>query len=142
MNTMLVALDGQATRTMAYPCGDETAGGASYVDAARPLLAAARGYRRGGKDLADPRSVDTHRVPGWAVDGSSGEEMTAWVEEAMRSGSLAVFIFHGVGGGSSINVAREEHRKLLAWLHAHRQQVWIAPFRQVMEYVQAERRRP
>jgi sialate O-acetylesterase len=104
------------------------------------MLTAARGYKRGGKELADPRSVDVHRVPGWAVDGSSGPEMIAWVEEAARSGSLAVFIFHGVGGGHSINVAREDHRKLLEWLNTNRDRVWTAPFLKVIEHVLAERK--
>ncbi len=140
MNTMLVALDARTTRTLAYPCGDETAGGASYVNAVRPLSTAARGYKRGGKEVADPRSVDVHRVPGWAVDGSSGPGMIAWAEEAARSGSLAVFIFHGVGGGHGINVAREDHRKLLEWLDKHRDRVWTAPFLTVMEYVITERK--
>jgi sialate O-acetylesterase len=92
--------------------------------------------------LADPRTVDTLRVPGWAVEGSSGKEMIAWVEEAMRTGLLAVFIFHGVGGGSDINVGRDDHRVLLEWLHAHRQRVWVAPFLQTMQYVISERGKP
>jgi len=141
MNTLLLAVDAQSVRTLAYPCGDEIAGGASYVDTIRPEVPAARGYRRGGKDLAGPRTVDPYRVPGWAVEGASGAELIAWVEEAAQSGKLAVFIFHGVGGGHSINVARESHAELLKWLDAHRDRVWTAPFLKVMEHVMAERNR-
>ena len=41
-NTTLLALDGETVRTLGYNCGDTTAGGQSYVDAARPLFLAAR----------------------------------------------------------------------------------------------------
>jgi hypothetical protein len=141
MNSLLEAVDGQTARTMAYPCGDETAGGASYVDAIRPFLVAARAYKDSYRALADPRAVDVHRVPSWALRDNTGAEMIAWVEQAIRDGALAVFTFHGVGGGHNINVGREDHRKLLSWLDANRSRVWTAPFREVMQHVIAERKR-
>lgn len=141
MNTLLFAVDGRTGRTLAYTCGDEVvAGGASFVDDIRPLFPSARAYKHAFKGLADPREVDPHRVPSWALAGESGEEMIAWVEDAMRSGRLAVFTFHGVGGGHNINVAREDHRKLVEWLAANRGRVWTAPFHTVMEHVLAARK--
>jgi peptidoglycan/xylan/chitin deacetylase (PgdA/CDA1 family) len=141
MNALLLAVDGLNARTLAYTCGDEIAGGVSYVDAIRPLFRAARAYKDGYRALADPRTLDLHRVPSWALKDNTATEMTAWVEEAMPSGALAVFTFHGVGGGHDINVAREEHRKFLSWLDANRSRVWTAPFLRVMEHVTAERKR-
>jgi sialate O-acetylesterase len=141
MNTLLYGVDAKRARTMAYSCGDEFAGGASYVDSVRPLLRAARAYKDSYRALADPRAADTHRVPSWSVKDNTAAEMIAWVEEAVQAGSLAVFTFHGVGGGHSINVGREDHRKLLAWLAANRERVWTAPFLEVMEHVIAERKR-
>ncbi len=141
MNVLLSAVDGQHVRTFAYPCGDEVAGGASYVDAIHPLFRAARAYRDGVKtSLVNPWTVDPYRVPARAVDGDSATDMIAWVEEAISSGKLAVFAFHGVGGGHSLNVAREEHRKLLTWLDANRGRVWTAPFLEVMGYIAVERK--
>lgn len=141
MNTMLFAVDGLNARTLAYTCGDEIAGGASYVNAIRPLFPAARAYKTSYRSLADPRTLDPHRVPSWALQDNTAAEMIAWVEEAMRTGALAVFTFHGVGGGHNINVAREEHRKFLSWLDTNRSRVWTAPFLKVMEHVAAERKR-
>ncbi len=140
MNTLLYAVDGQDSRTLAYTCGDEVAGGISFVDKIRPMFPAARAYQHAFKALADPRTVDTHRVPSWALAKESGEEMIAWVEEALRSGSLAVFTFHGVGGGHGISIGREDHRKLLAWLAANRSRVWTAPFQTVMAHVLSVRK--
>lgn len=141
MNTLLHAVDGLDVRTMAYTCGDETAGGASYVDSIRPLFTAARAYKNAFKGLADPRTLDPYRVPTWALNMNTGAEMIAWVEQAMESGSLAVFTFHGVGGGHKFDIGREDHRKLVAWLDANRGRVWTAPFVKVMEHVLAERQR-
>ncbi len=71
MNTMLLALDGQATRTLAYNCAETVAGGESYVDAMRPLFLAARI----GDDriVEDPAAVDPFLVPSWAVENTSGK---------------------------------------------------------------------
>ncbi len=141
MNTLLNAVDGQQARTLAYTCGDETVRGVSFVDQIQPLVPAARAYRHAFRALADPVTLDPYRVPSWALIGNKGEEMIAWGEEAIRSGTLAVYTFHGVGGGHGINVDREAHQALLRWLNSNRAQVWTAPFVKIMAHVMAERQR-
>jgi peptidoglycan/xylan/chitin deacetylase (PgdA/CDA1 family) len=138
-NTTLLALDGETVRTLGYNCGDTTAGGQSYVDAARPLFLAARI----GEDriAADVRALDPMLVPSWMVQDVTGEQMIAFVKKAVDAGGLAVFMFHGVGGGHSINISREAHQQLLAWLAANRQTVWTDTFRAVMAHVTAEQKR-
>jgi peptidoglycan/xylan/chitin deacetylase (PgdA/CDA1 family) len=138
-NTTLLAVDGETVRTLGYNCGDTTAGGASYVDAARSLFLAGRI----GEDriVADVRALDPMLVPSWMVQGVSGEEMIAFVKKAIDAGGLAVFMFHGVGGGHSINVSREAHRQLIDWLTANRETVWTDTFRSVMKHVVAEQNR-
>lgn len=135
MNTMLLALDGPRPRTFAYNCTDTTAGGESYVDALRPLFLAAR--IGGERIVEDVRGLDPFRVPSWAFEGASGPQMIAFVQKAVDAGGLAVFQFHGVGGGW-IAVSREAHRELLEWLAAHRELVWTGTFRDVMAHVRAE----
>jgi len=138
-NTTLLALDGQTVRTLGYNCGDTTAGGQSYVDAARPLFLAARI----GEDriAADVRALDPMLVPSWMVQDVTGEQMIGFVKKAVDVGGLAVFMFHGVGGGHSINISREAHQQLLAWLAGNRQTVWTDTFRSVMTHVTAEQQR-
>ncbi len=139
MNATLLAVDGETVRTFAYNCGDTTAGGESYVEALRPLFLAARA----GEDriVTDPRTLDPMLVPSWMVRDVTGEEMIAFVRKAVDASGMAVFMFHGVGGGHSIDVSREAHRQLLAWLAAHRQTVWTGTFRSVMTHVVAEQKR-
>lgn len=141
MNTLLDAIDGRQARTFAYTCGDETVRGVSFVDQIQPLVFAARAYRHAYRALADPLTLDPYRVPSWAILNHKGEEMIAWAEEAIQTGALAVFTFHGVGGGHNLNVGREDHQTLLRWLDAHRARVWTAPFAQILAHVMAERQR-
>jgi peptidoglycan/xylan/chitin deacetylase (PgdA/CDA1 family) len=138
MNTTLLAVDGETTRTLAYNCCDTTAGGRSYVDAVRPLFLAARA----GDDriAADASTLDPMLVPSWAATDVTGAQLVAFAREAVDAGGLAVFQFHGVGG-EWIPVSREAHRELLAWLAANRQTVWTETFARVMAHVRAEQTR-
>jgi peptidoglycan/xylan/chitin deacetylase (PgdA/CDA1 family) len=139
MNTTLLAIDGETTRTLAYNCCDTTAGGRSYVDAVRPLFLAARA----GEDriAADVGALDPMLVPSWAATNVTGAQLIAFARKARDEGGLAVFQFHGIGG-EWIPVSREAHRELLAWLAANRQTVWSDTFKRVMTHVTAERKRP
>jgi sialate O-acetylesterase len=139
MSTTLTALDGERTRTYAYTCSDHTAGGVSFVDELRPLFLAARAGHH--EIVSDMRALDIHLVESWSVRDVTGEEMTAFVSRAVQAGGMAVFMFHGVGGGHNINISRQAHRKLLAWLDANRELVWTDTFLKVMEHVIAERKR-
>lgn len=138
MNTTLLAIDGETTRTFAYNCCDTTAGGQSYVDAIRPLFLAARaGDDRIATDL---RALDPMLVPSWAATDVAGAQLIAFAQKAVDAGGLAVFQFHGIGG-EWISVSREAHRELLAWLAANRKTVWTDTFKRVMTHVTAEQRR-
>jgi sialate O-acetylesterase len=117
-----------------------TAGGVPYIDALRPLFPAARG----GEDevvVTDLRALDLHHVTGWMVAKVSGEAMINFVKKAVDAGGLAVVMFHGVGGGHAINVGREAHRQLLAWLDQNRKLVWTDTFLNVTQHIAAERQR-
>jgi peptidoglycan/xylan/chitin deacetylase (PgdA/CDA1 family) len=139
MNTTLLALDGQVVRTFGYNCGDTTAGGQSYVEALRPMFLAARAV--GDKITDDVYTLDPMLVPSWIPQNVTGEQLIAFAKKALDAGGLAVFTFHGVGGGHSIDVPREAHHQLLAWLDANRRAVWTDTFRNVMTHVVAERTR-
>jgi peptidoglycan-N-acetylglucosamine deacetylase len=139
MNTLLYATDNQRSRTYAYPCGDQVAGGESFVDALRPLFVAARALD--GKAPVDLKTLDLHRVPSSGASKVTAAKMIDWVNQAIDARTLVVFRFHGVGGGHSINIEREDHQKLLAWLARNHDRIWTAPFVTVTEHVAAERTR-
>jgi peptidoglycan/xylan/chitin deacetylase (PgdA/CDA1 family) len=139
MNTTLLALDGEPVRTFAYNCADTTAGGHSYVEALRPLFLAARAGEE--RIAADVAALDPMLVPSWMVRNVTGAEMIGFVAKAVDAGGLAVFMFHGVGGGHDIDIAREAHRELVGWLAAQRGTVWTDTFGRVMTHVLAEQKR-
>ena len=138
MNTTLLALDGETTRTFTYDCCDTTAGGRSYVDAIRPLFLAARA----GEDriAGDVSALDPVLVPSWAATDVSGAQLIAFAQKALDAGGLAVFQFHGIGG-EWIPVSREAHRELVGWLAANRARAWTDTFKRVMTHVEGEQRR-
>lgn len=138
MNTLLEAVDGKHERTYAYTCSDYEAGGESFVDSLRHLFTAARGD---GEIPLDMRDVDIHLVPSWSAKEVSGQQMIDYVNRAAEHGTMAVFMFHGVGGGHNLNVSREAHRELLAYLSANRDRFWTERFDKVMAHVRSERKR-
>jgi sialate O-acetylesterase len=142
MNTLLFAIDRNRNRTFAYPCGNGQAGGESYVPGLRPLFTAARAVHVDGEIIApDMQSLDIHLVPSWTGGDVTGEFLLALVKKALDKGTLAVFAFHGIGGGHPINIDREEHRKLLTWLAANKDQVWTDTFFNVTQHILKERER-
>lgn len=130
-NTLLKAIDGNETRTFAYTCSDYTAGGEDFTDAIRPLFASAR---RDGNIPETMKNFDVYQSPSWGVNDPTAEELIAYVNEAKRKGTIAVFMFHSVGGGY-LNVGADEHRKLLEYVRANEDDFYSATFHEVMNHI-------
>lgn len=130
-NVLLEALDGKKHRTFAYPCGDTRAGDSSYVGEIRDAFLAARGVE--GK-MERPDEIDWYDVGAYVVNGQPADELIGLVRAAMDREALLVFLFHGVGGGHSLDVSLEAHRALVQFLKEHEQEIWVAPLAEVAEY--------
>jgi peptidoglycan/xylan/chitin deacetylase (PgdA/CDA1 family) len=133
LENILRSLDGKARRSFAYPCGDKKVGEVSYIDSLTSYFNAARGVMQ-GMPLSPPE-VDILDVRCYSMAGQTGEEMIALVKEALKKNGLLVFLFHGVGGGHSLNVTLEAHRQLIHFLAEHEKDLWIAPMVDVADYV-------
>ena len=59
------------------------------------------------------------------------------VNKAQQTHTLLVFLFHGVGGGHSINESLSAHSQLLHYLKAHEKEIWIAPMVDVAANIKA-----
>jgi len=134
-NTLLEGLDGKTERTFAYPCGDTKAGGESYVDDIRPMFVAARGVTAGLQTLDE---VNLFNVNSYMAMGDTADKLTKMVDDAIAQRSLMVFLFHGVGGGHSINVDAKVHAELLAYIKAHSADIWVAPMVDVANYIKQQ----
>jgi hypothetical protein len=137
MNTMLAAIDGKSTRTYGVPCSQTIVGGQDYVDALR-ASGLVRYVRTGGKGdgvIADPRGIDRFRVPSRGFpETATGADLIGFVERVRRSGGMGVLAFHGVGG-DYLSVSGEAHRALVAYLKKHADEIWVAPFGEVMDAI-------
>ncbi|OUJ74960.1 chitooligosaccharide deacetylase [Hymenobacter crusticola] len=133
-NTLLKAIDGKTARTFAYPCGDLTIGGVKFYDQLKNDFVAARGVTGG---LQKPAEVDLTNIDSYMINGQSGEYLIDLVKKAQQSHTLLVFLFHGVGGGHSLNVDLKAHRALLRYLKAHEKDIWVAPMVEVAEKIKA-----
>lgn len=123
-NTFLKAIDGKDTRTFAYPCGDLKIGGVNFYTALKKDFAGARGVSAG---LQTAAQVDLDNIDCYSINGQNADYMIDLVKKAQQTHTLLVFLFHGVGGGHSLNVDLAEHSKLIHYLKEHEKDIWIAP---------------
>jgi sialate O-acetylesterase len=133
-NTLLNAIDGKTKRTFAYPCGDTKIGDSSYFDQLKNDFTGARGVSPAMPKL---EQVDLYNINCYGINGQSGEELIALIKQAMANHVLLVFLFHGVGGGHSLNVSLAAHSQLLHFLKQNEKDIWIAPMTSIAEYIQS-----
>jgi sialate O-acetylesterase len=133
-NVLLYAIDGKTKRTFAYPCGDLKIRDTLFYTALRNDFVAARGVTPRMDAIGQ---VNLDNIDCYAMNGQAAEEMIALVQKAMQTHTLLVFLFHGVGGGHSMNVGLNEHSRLLHYLKDHQKDIWIAPMVDVAEYIRS-----
>lgn len=136
-NVFLEALDGKKKRTFAFTCGDMQVGGSNFMDSLRNDFVAARAVRA---QMHTIDKVNLYDVDCYMVNNNTFEQMKVWVDKAIESHSLLVILFHGVGGGNSLNVALPEHRKFLEYLKKRESELMIAPMLEVAEHIQKIRK--
>lgn len=131
-NLFLKALDGKTKRTFAFTCGDMKIGDSSFINAMKNDFVAARAVRN---ELHKINEVDLYSVDCYVVNGETAEQMIGWVKKAMETNSLLVVLFHGVGGGNSLNVEPGAHREFLQFLKQNEKDILIAPMITVAEHI-------
>lgn len=137
MNNFLYAIDGASTHTYAYPCTESKVGGVDYVDSLRKSGLVK--YARMGGDqnaiVTDYTKLDPLLVPSWGlVNNTSGGDLIAFVKKVQANGGMGILMFHGVGGDYIVTSAHA-HRELLKYLSEHRDEIWVATFKEAMDYV-------
>jgi len=139
-NVLLTALDGKQTHGFASPCGQTMAGGVDYVEALRAakLVTYVRGVYTSPEDLrADVGRIDPMHVPSRGFDEkATGAQLIDFAKEAEAGGGMAVYLFHGVGG-DYLQVSDAAHRELIAWLAAHRSEIWVTTLQGALDWAKA-----
>ena len=142
MNNVLFGIDGQRPRTYSVPCSQMLVGGVDYTDALRDRRLVK--YVRTGGDawrsvVTDLANLDLFQVPSYGpVDRPEAATLIAYVERVREARGLGVLQFHGTGG-DYLEVSAAAHQALVDHLRKH-PDIWVAPFREVMDYVAARPR--
>ena len=134
-NTLLKAIDGKLERSFGFTCSNYVAGGIDFTSDIKNNFAAAR------CDGAMPETMpgyNTWKAPSLMVENPTAEEMIYYVNQARAKGTIAVFMFHSVGGGY-LNVGAEEHRQLLEYVTKNSADFYTGTFLEVMKYIQQHR---
>jgi peptidoglycan/xylan/chitin deacetylase (PgdA/CDA1 family) len=131
-NVFLQALDRKTKRTFAFTCGDMKIGDTSFINAMKGDFVAARAVRN---EMHRINEIDLFNMDCYLVNGESGAQLIEWAKKAMATNSLLVILFHGVGGGNSLNVSLPAHREFLRFLKQNEKDIWIAPMVEVAEYI-------
>jgi sialate O-acetylesterase len=131
-NVFLQALDGKTKRTFAFTCGDMKIGDSSFINAMKNDFVAARAVRA---QMHKINEIDLLNVDCYMVNGETGAQLIEWAKKAMETSSLLVILFHGVGGGNSLNVSLPAHREFLQYLKKNEKDIWIVPMVEVADFV-------
>lgn len=136
-NIVLEAIDGETQRTFAYPCGDQTAMGQSYVPQIAPMFIAARGVG-GGPELA--KDINLMSIHSYMVNGESADKLNALVDQAIKEKKLLVFLFHGIDGGHPLDIKLDDFKALVAHIDSKKQQLWVDTMKNVAVFVKEQKR--
>ncbi|MCV9385395.1 polysaccharide deacetylase family protein [Reichenbachiella sp. ABR2-5] len=127
----LRALDGKSSRTFAYTCGDTETSEGSFIPEIKDKFTALRGV---DSQLNHIETMDFTDIKCYGLDGHSAEEMIQWAEKAREENALLVILFHGVGGGHSLNVSLENHRKFLEYLKTNEADYWVTTMEEAAQH--------
>ncbi len=131
-NSLLKAIDGKGQRTYGYTCSDyQVNGNEPFIDIVKELFTAARSDGPLPKTMNE---IDVYFMPSWAVIDNSGTELIEYAKQAKENGTIAIFMFHSVGGGY-LNVSKEALTELLSFLSENKEDYWVDTFYSITKYL-------
>jgi peptidoglycan/xylan/chitin deacetylase (PgdA/CDA1 family) len=133
-NLFLKALDGKSKRTFAFTCGDMIVDDSLFINGMKNDFVAARAVRN---EMHKINEINLYNVDCYMVNNHSFEQMKEWVDKGMQTNSLLVILFHGVGGGNSLDVSLPAHREFLKYLRMNEKDIWIAPMLEVADHIKS-----
>ena len=140
-NVLLTAIDGKRDHGFGTPCGNGVAGGRDYLGLlrAKDLVSYIRTGDAGTRDAKmQAADIDLMNIPARSFsEGVTGKQLVDYAREAEAGGGFAVFVFHGVAG-EYLNVSEDAHSELIAWLAAHRREVWVASLDTVAKWTRKQ----
>lgn len=134
-NNFLQLIDGKKSRSFAFTCGDRFAEGDEFIKKISGEITGARAVRNTMNKIKD---IDVMNMDGYMVNNQSFEEMKSWVDQAINTNSLLIFIFHGVGGGHGLNCSEENHKQIVKYVASKIQDIYVAPVNEIALYIKSQ----
>ncbi len=109
----------------AYTCGEDfvTAERISYVPIVRRLFTLGRSFGQ-QEAPAIPGTIDFASVPTFGVAPlMSASDLKGIVDQCIEAKAWGVLVFHGVGGGHTLDVSRQAHQSLIAHIQSRKDQI-------------------
>jgi sialate O-acetylesterase len=131
-NLFLQALDGKTKRTFAFTCGDMKIGDSSFISSMKNDFVAARAVRN---EMHTIDKIDVYNLDCFVVNSHTANQLIEWVNKAEQTNSLLVILFHGVGGGNSLNVSISEHNIFLHYLKQYEKNIWITTMMEAADFI-------
>jgi len=138
-NAVLQTVDGCTRRTFGNTCHDNRVGegeGVVLIETLAPnYFIAARGEHT--RRAVDFSSLNWFNLGNRVIDGASFAELSTELSALAQAGGWILYTMHGVGPRDhELHIAVDQHRRLIEWLAAHDDAVWVAPVRTVAETLQ------
>lgn len=135
-NTLLQSFDGKMLRTFAYPCGDTLVdhGNESYLPIAEEKFVAARGV---SWNIQPIQKLSFYETSTFDASSKSLDQLVAYVEDCAAAGTVAVIMFHGVGG-DYLTVDGDVHEAFLKYLGESSDRLWVATYIEAMSHARQE----
>ena len=137
-NTLLTEMDGNQSRTFAYPCSHHFAGGESYVGFVSSQFPSARSSSEEQSELIKISDIDLYNVPSWAPNNHGADELISYIQKIIDLETFSTITFHGIGA-EHMRVSKEAHEKMLQFLDSNRDKIWVATFEEITEYLKLYR---
>lgn len=135
MNTFLSSLDGKAEHAYGYPCGEYKIGGVDYSDSLYQAKVSKYARDGSGGVFYKLKTFNPMHVP--CYGGHSGmiaDQYISKIKEAIQKHGLIVLVFHGVGG-NYLKIEANEHAKILDFIKAHQEDLWVNTFSNTLDYI-------
>ncbi|MEO6285405.1 MAG: sialate O-acetylesterase [Dyadobacter sp.] len=132
-NAFLKSIDGLDKRTFAFTCGHKKVAEGEFIQTLSDEFIAARAVRHEMRRFDEQKLMD---IDCYSMVEQSGQEMIELVKQAQQSGTLLVFLFHGVGGEHALNVSSQAHSELLHYLKENEKEIYVDTMRNVAEHIQ------
>ena len=139
----LSLVDGESERSFGNTCCNTEIGQGETEESLDPLIEELFVAGRGAynKKAVDISAINYNALGHCSGDGRSAAELSEEIERAAAAGDWIIYMIHGVGEGThGLFIDEDEHRQLVEYLGGRQDDIWVAPLKEVAQYLKERER--